>query len=65
LDRSTDHDPKNRYSTLAPELVAGNRSGLGGPDVEFADAAPVPEPTSIVLLGSGLLGPLGLRQRRN
>ncbi len=31
---------------------------------EFTAAQPVPEPGSVVLLGSGLLGLLGLRQRR-
>jgi hypothetical protein len=33
--------------------------------VTLFDASPVPEPASLVLLGSGLLGILGLRPRRN
>jgi PEP-CTERM motif len=33
--------------------------------LDFSDQSPVPEPTSIVLLGSGLVGLLGLRGRRS
>ena len=58
----TDGDGVSRAYNFGPG--SGTAQDTGGVVTRF-DATPTPEPASLVLLGSGLLGLLGLRQRRS
>ena len=60
----------SEYQILVEQVLTDefHQPGSAASEGNFAfafDLTPVPEPTSIVLLASGLVGLLGLRQRRN
>jgi len=47
--------------TLDTHFAGGDRIGLG--EVRFSTAAPVPEPTTLALLGLGAIGGLSMRRK--
>jgi choice-of-anchor C domain-containing protein len=50
--------------TTTLSFASPNGSGFWGPLLDNVDVNPVPEPTSLALLGSGLIGLCGYRLRR-
>jgi len=52
-----------QYSWQDPNASALIQNGLGEVGVPSATSSPVPEPSTMLLLGSGLLGVLGFRGR--
>lgn len=72
--RETGLLPAGRSALRVFQRVDAGASGLGGADsqngrfsftFDLSDISPTPEPTSLVLLGSGVLGLVGIRQRRS
>ena len=58
-------DFDNNVSTKPTEDLSNAFNGFFGPNLRFAEApAPVPVPGSVWLLGSGLLGLMGLKRAK-
>jgi hypothetical protein len=51
-------------TALGFQDASSNNIGILLDDVSFSDSAPVPEPSSLVLLGSGLMSAAGLVRRK-
>ncbi len=51
-------------TALGFQDASSNNIGILLDDVSFSDSAPVPEPSSLVMLGSGLMGAAGLVRRK-
>jgi hypothetical protein len=72
--RETGLLPAGRSALRIFQTVIAGANGLGGSDsqhgqfsftCDLSDVTPTPEPASIVLLSSGLLGLVGIRRRRS
>ena len=57
-------DFDNNVSTKPTEDLSNAFNGFFGPNLRFAEAPPVPVPGSVWLLGSGLLGLIGLKRAK-
>ena len=55
----------NNYSTLHfPDSTDGNPYGYFGPNFDIQTSSPVPEPSMLLLVGTGLMGVLGVTRRK-
>ena len=64
FDINTEHDTSNEDGTEGPGGEAFHKGTTTGNWTSQVDGSPVPEPSSLALLGTGVLGLVGAGRRR-